>query len=171
MVSWCSNNEMTLNIPKCNFISFYRNKKPITFQYQISNVNLPVVLNVTDLGIIFESNLTFNTHISKIINKASKQLGFIRRHCENFTNITALKSLYCALVRSCLEYNYTLWAPHQLGLIKELEAVQHRFLRFVSINCNIYREAHTSYEPLLGIFNLKKLFRNKKEKIRFIFLV
>lgn len=89
LVSWCSNNEMILNIPKCNFISFYRIKKPIIFQYHISNVNLPVVLNITDLEIIFESNLTFNTYISKIINKASKQLGFIRRHCGSFKNITA----------------------------------------------------------------------------------
>lgn len=60
----------------------------------------------------------------------------------------------------CLGDNSTLWEPHQMGLIKELEAVQHRFLRFVSINCNVYicvgKSTHHMSHPL-DIFNLNTL--------------
>jgi len=36
-----------------------------------------------------------------------------------------------------LDYNYTLWSPSQLDLIKKIEAIQNRFLKFVSKNCQI----------------------------------
>jgi Reverse transcriptase (RNA-dependent DNA polymerase) len=170
IIKWCSNNEMYLNIPKCNSISFHRIRNPIIFSYNISNIILPAVLHITDLGIIFESNLSFNLYISKMINNSSRRLGFIRRHCNDFTNPLALKSIYCSLVRSCLDYNSTLWSPCQLGLIKEIEAIQNRFLRFISINCNIHREPHSPYTPLLNFLHLDTLeVRRKKVDLYFLY--
>lgn len=55
-----------------------------------------------------------------------------------------------------------------MGLIKELETVQHQFLKFGSINFNIYREEHSLYGDITQYHKFKHL-RNKKEKIKFIF--
>jgi hypothetical protein len=56
-------------------------------------------------------------------------LGLIMRSCNNFDNHLALKSLYCAFVRSILNYNSIIWSPCTSGLIHSLEVIQNRFLR------------------------------------------
>lgn len=45
-----------------------------------------------DLGIYFDSSLSFNDHYSYILNKASSMLGFINRFS---SDPKALKSLFC----------------------------------------------------------------------------
>lgn len=62
---------MNLNILKCNFISFHYKNIPITFFYNIFNIALPAVTYTNHLGIMFESNLIFNLHITQIIYKSS----------------------------------------------------------------------------------------------------
>jgi hypothetical protein len=52
----------------------------------ISNFKLSVVSNVIEFEMAFKSNLNFNTYISKIIIKTSKQLRFVGRYCNNITN-------------------------------------------------------------------------------------
>lgn len=75
-----------------------------------------MLLNVThikDLKVTFSFGLTFNLHITTIVNTATKQLGFIRRHSNNFNNIITLKILECFFVRSYFNYNFSLCSPHQ----------------------------------------------------------
>lgn len=86
-----------------------------------------------NLGIIFESDVTFNLHISKMINKVLKQLGFIRCHCNKFTILSVLKSSYCSLVYSFLDYSSTFWFLCELSLIKKILAIQNRFLHLISM--------------------------------------
>lgn len=114
---WCLENYMNLNLSKCSAISFFRIKKPVMYPYSISRIEKPVVYHIKGSGVTFEFNLTFNKHNnSTILNKAARQLGFIRRHCDNFNDMITLKTLYCSFVRSCLDYIFSFWSPHQLNL-------------------------------------------------------
>lgn len=74
--------------------------------------------------------MTFDDHIGYIVSKASKCLGFIFRAAKLFTDIYCLKTLYCSLVRSTLEYAVVVWAPYYENAKAQIEAVQHRFIRF-----------------------------------------
>lgn len=47
------------------------------YSYVVSNFELPVVTHIKNLGVIFESNLAFNLHISIIFNKTARQLGLL----------------------------------------------------------------------------------------------
>ena len=38
--SWCQRNCLALNINKCKTMSFYRNRSPIYFNYEIQNTHL-----------------------------------------------------------------------------------------------------------------------------------
>lgn len=152
---------MNSNTPKCNFIYFHHKKSSIIFSYNI--LTLSIVTYISDLGIIFEPNLTFNLHILKMINKLSRRLGFTRRYFNDFTNPFALESVFCSLVWSCLDYNFTLSTPYQSGLIKEIEAYQNRFLRLVFVNCKIHREPHSSYALLLNFLHSDILEVRKKK--------
>lgn len=62
--------------------------------------------------------------------KASKQLGMIFRMTKYFRNILCLKTLYCSLVRSILEYGSVVWAPFYTNEKNRIEAVQRKFTRF-----------------------------------------
>ena len=75
---------------------------------------------------IFDSELNFVQHCEEKINTAySYYLGIIKR---NFIYLEedAFVILYKSLVRSHLEYANSVWNPHRLGLIKDLEKVQMR---------------------------------------------
>jgi len=61
--------------------------------------------SVNDLGVIFDSNLSFRDHISHKINKAYSILGIIKRnfiYMESWT--TRFLLLYKSIVRPHLEY-------------------------------------------------------------------
>jgi len=66
--------------------------------------------SIVDLGVHFDSNLTFRDHISEKINKAYSVLGIIKR---NF--------IYKATVRPHVEFANFVWCPYKLGDIKEIE--------------------------------------------------
>lgn len=127
--NWCSTNKLKINIDKCAIISFTRRKNPLIHKYSLDNHPITLVSSIKDLGIILSNDLSFNEHISYIYSKAMCMLGFVRRQCCDFNNIICLKTLYCSLVRSGLEYGSIIWNPYQSGLIQRLDRVQCNFLR------------------------------------------
>ena len=127
---WCEVNRMVLNPGKCQVITFSRKHIPIPFNYHLGNSLVQRVDHVKDLGVILDSKLTFKQHISFITAKASRQLGLVIRMTRHFTDIYCLKTLYCSLVRSSLEYCSTIWTPHYNNAVYRLESIQRRFVRY-----------------------------------------
>lgn len=60
-----------------------------------------------DLGVIFDETLSFNQHINKVSDKDMECLGFILRTGKGFTSFYSFKILVTALLRSNLEFNYS----------------------------------------------------------------
>ena len=79
---------------------------------------------------IFDSELNIAQHCKETINAAYSYLGIIKR---NFIYLdeNAFVMLYKSLVRSHLECANSVWNPHRLGLIKDLEKVQMRATKLV----------------------------------------
>lgn len=127
---WCKNNGMLVNIKKCKAISFSQVQSPISFNYTLNEIPLEQVEWIKDLGVIFDKKLTFAKHISTTTAKAFATLGFIKRNTLEFNNIYTLKTLYCTLVRSILEYAVQVWAPYHTLQSERIERVQKCFLRY-----------------------------------------
>ena len=84
-----------------------------------------------DLGVYVDDKLSFETHVTKVVNTANKITGIIYRNFkmmgdEVFTN------LYKTLVRPHLEYSSVVWSPLTVRDQKRIEAVQRRATRLVS---------------------------------------
>jgi len=125
-------------------MSFTKSRLPIINDYTINNIVLQRVFEIWDLGVTIDSTFSFNKHYLNITKTSSTiLLGFINRTCKDFTNSNALKVLYFSLVRSSLEYNSVVWSPSSVVHIQSLEAIQNRFLRFISYKCNIPRKPHS----------------------------
>ena len=70
----------------------------------MNNRLLERVTSVSDLGVIYDSNLSFQYHIDFICNKSSKVLSSIMRHSKYFLKSESFILLYNSYVRSCLTY-------------------------------------------------------------------
>lgn len=127
---WSSKNFLTLSVSKCNVITFHRTKNPLLYEYMMNNQMLQRVSTVRDLGITLDASLSFKQHYSDIIAKANRQLGFIFKIADEFKDPLCLKALYCALVRSIVEFGTVIWCPYQAIWIARMEAIQKKFVRY-----------------------------------------
>ena len=128
-VTWCKLNALTLSTAKCEVNTFHRTQSPIIFTYAIDGHQLKRVDHVNDLGVILDQRLTFESHRTAIVSKATRQLGFIAKIGRDFKDPHCLKALYCSLVRPILENASVVWTPYQLSWNLRLERVQKRFIR------------------------------------------
>ncbi|CAH0549695.1 unnamed protein product [Brassicogethes aeneus] len=132
VANWFNLNELSLNINKCKICTFTLKALPIVFDYFINNSILSRTDTIKDLGVVFDSKLSFNAHIQSISSSTLKLLGFINRNTSTFKNITALNALYCQLIRSRLEYCSIIWYPCYQSQINILENIQRRYLKLIS---------------------------------------
>jgi len=99
-----------MNLEKWSKEVQFDKKNRIIFNYSIFGSPLPLVSNFKDLGVIFDPKFNFSHQIKMIKNKAMRNLGFIKITCHSFNDPTALKTLFCSLVHSNLEYCYLIWS-------------------------------------------------------------
>jgi hypothetical protein len=167
--TWCSLNKMSLNISKCNIMSFSRARNVIENNYTLNNEGIKRVFLIKDLGIYMDSSLSFNCHVDKCVSSASRMLGFLIRQSVNFKNVHSLSTLYGSLVRSRLESGAVIWAPSLVTYTALIEKIQKRFLRFLYFKCfNVYSFL-IPYEELCYIFEFDSL-NLRREAMRLCFL-
>lgn len=58
--------------------------------------------------------------------KANNILGLIKRTCRGLRDVSTLRTLYLALVRSQLEFCSVVWSPYQAKNVMKLERIQRR---------------------------------------------
>lgn len=107
---WFRENKMSLNVNKCSVMTFSRKNNIIGYDYNINGVNLERKSEIKDLGVIFRSDVRFNSHFIGMVNRAYKSMGFIIRNGKSFELGTIVR-LYHALVRPHLEYAAQIWMP------------------------------------------------------------
>lgn len=169
--NWCKANSMDLNTNKSLHIKFSRKRTKFDSCYNISNTTLKKVSEVKDLGVIFDTELRFECHVNNVIKRGLKMLGFINRNTKEFKNVTALKNLYSALVRSHIDYCSIVWYPSYQNNIQRLEKIQRRFIGKLSFITNIYKNIK-KYEDRLQHFNFITLYkRNDIQRILFLFKI
>ena len=148
--TWCVENRLMLNPAKCKVIIFSKSRKLIDRSYNISDAQLERVNVIKDLGVHFDSSLTFREHINHVCCISYKMLGFLKRHTQSFKNVMCIKYLYTALVRSNLEYCSIVWSPFQANLINAIESVQSKFLRYVATKLEFPIPENVSVSSFVG---------------------
>lgn len=157
---WCARNKLALNISKCKVITFTRKQQHIHFDYTINNTVISRKSSITDLGVVFDTKLSFIDHVRKATSDASRAYGFIVRNCKNFNNVDTLKMLYYAFVRSKLEYACIVWFPIYRCYIAEVEQIQKRYLKYLSYKMDgTYPERGSDYSLLLERFDMHSFER------------
>lgn len=98
-------NFMDFNVKKCKIMRITKKKQPFFSNCFLDNSVLEEVNEFRDLGITTNQHLRWNLQIDKVtVAKGNRMLGLIKRTCRDFDDRKTLRTLYCALVRSNLEY-------------------------------------------------------------------
>lgn len=116
---------------KCYKMTYRITRSHIEHEYKIDNTAIQQVDSITDLGITFCSNLTWDTHIDSIINQANRRLGMLARCCKPIKDIDTMTMLYKAIIRSKIDYCSALWTPNTKTQIKKIEKIQASFVRYL----------------------------------------
>ncbi|CAH2084216.1 unnamed protein product [Euphydryas editha] len=165
--TWCQTNSMTLNVNKCFFIKYSRKKKPLVSNYLIGNKPLKEVSEIRDLGVIIDKKLTFRSHVDKVVAKAARVLGFIRRNSNGFSQGVKIV-LYNALVRSLLEYASVIWSPTFNVHSQRVESIQRTFTRHLAFSASgiSHRRPYCQRLAWFGMMSL----RNRRTLLDMCFL-
>ena len=132
LYQYYKDNNISVNVKKCQCISFTRKRKPLNFAYNFNGTNIDRTHIVRDLGIHFDSKMLLSHHINSIAEKAFINLGFVIRSCKPFTDTKALKIVFCAFVRSTLEYASSIWCPQYQVYKERLERIQLKFIKHLN---------------------------------------
>lgn len=136
---WCCKWKLALNISKCSVITFTNKRDIVISNYFIGVDRLHRNMSISDLGVTLSANMSFNQHVDKIIPKAMRMLGFIRRNCARDFRVSTLRMLYTSLVCSALNYASPIWNPNMSHAtnVRNLESVQRKFIKIVCFKTRI----------------------------------
>ena len=114
---------ITFNTSKCKIMTISRRRRPFIANCRLNSADLKRVDSEVDHGITLTSNLSWNTHISQVVNKANKMLGLLRRTCPLLNALDVRRTLYLSLVKSQLCYATEVWSPSLFNNKIQLERV------------------------------------------------
>ena len=138
LYTWSKNNKMTFHPDKCKALSIYDFRpdfvKILPFpkqHYMLNNTNIDFSECERDLGVLVNSNLRWEDHHTKILNKAHQMLGFTKRTCHFISDTRKRRLLYLSLVRSNFEHGSIIWRPVTETAISEFEQLQKKALKWI----------------------------------------
>jgi len=98
---------------------------------QLGLFPLEKVKSMVDLGVRFDSNLTFRDHISRKINKAYSVLGIIKRNFIYMDEHTFIILYKESMVRLHVEFANSVWCKYKISNLKEIEKIQKRATKLI----------------------------------------
>ena len=121
MRDWCHRNGLRLNLAKTRSLLI-----PKKSQVPLSDTPACDILgDLKILGLIYNSNCNWSSHISHITKKASRMF-FVLRQLKNFLPKSLLFKIYYALIRSRLEYCSTVFVGVSTTESDRMEKIQKR---------------------------------------------
>jgi hypothetical protein len=117
--AWCTLWQLKLNILKCLYIRYGLVNRP-TFDYSISGILLKKVMSTKDLGVVFDSKLSFSEQCNDVVNKGFMRANMLLK-CFQSRDRRLQINLFNTFVRPILEFNSPVWSPH---LIKDVTAIK-----------------------------------------------
>ena len=125
--------DMQFNPSKCQVVQVTGSKSPIKSEYILHGLLLETVTCARYLGFDIRSNISWTSHIDRVVGNANRSFGYIRRNIKS-KNQEVRESAYNTLVRPLLEYASAVWCPHTKDQISKIEMVQRRAARWTISN-------------------------------------
>ena len=116
---------------KTTFYMEFTNRELTLPELKINNFKISKQSHGKFLGVIIDSELKFNLHISYISNKVSKSVGILHR-LKSYLPVSNLKTLYFAFVYPYFIYCNLVWGGTFISHLDPLVKLQKRAVRNVN---------------------------------------
>jgi len=120
---WSAKWQLPFNEDKCSVIHYGRHNAK--HNYILNGKVIGKSDEEKDLGVLFDSSLDFERHITAATKKANSRLGIVRRGFRSLSE-KPFSRLYKSLVRPLVEYANTVAHPTHKREADKLEGVQRR---------------------------------------------
>ena len=131
---WLVDNKLSLHLGKTEAILFGSKRKLLNdnnFNVKCGDVEIQNVKNVKYLGLQLDDDLSGNSIVKGILDKANCRLKFLYRYKE-MLNFQARKNLCSALIQCHFDYACSAWYPGiNIALRKRLQVMQNKIIRFI----------------------------------------
>ena len=84
-------------IQRNKLLQITKKQCPISAPLLLDGTPLEATSEFSDVGLVTDSKLYWNSLIDKIASKANKVLGFLKRNCRDLRDISTLRTLFCVL--------------------------------------------------------------------------
>ena len=130
---WSETWQIKFNASKCKCMHLGKNNKQ--HEYSMGKGDSTNKIENTkeekDLGVLFDNELRFTSHIQEKVKKANQTVGIIRNTFQCLDKEVFLP-LYKSLIRPHLEYAAIIWRPYLKKDILAIENVQRRATKLVT---------------------------------------
>ncbi|GFN82014.1 sodium-coupled monocarboxylate transporter [Plakobranchus ocellatus] len=130
---WVSENGFRFSVSKTTCVHFYRERQRIYTQPALHLDGQPIWVKgeAKLLGVVFDSKLTFSSHVKYLKKKCLKILNLLRivGHTNWGADRATLLKLYRTLVRSKLDYGSVVFGSAKKNILKALDPIHHQGLR------------------------------------------
>ena len=151
---WCLANGIQMNVEKTQMMLFGNQKKidqlP-TFEVKVGNLPLKVAPHYKYLGITLDSQLSYNTHVQKLITNVTNKLRQFRR-MRFFLDTKAALLVYKNMILPLLEYGDIFLVGTSVANRKKLQVLQNKGLR-----CALNKDRTESRDELHAEADLLRL--------------
>jgi hypothetical protein len=127
MAQWCCANNLLISPSKSKLLFIGTRqllaRLPELPQVSFLGSTLHPATSAKDLGVILDSNLSYDQHITHVISSCFSKLSQINRVKDSFDEHT-LKLIITSLVFSKMLYCSTVWSNTSAGNINKLQSIQ-----------------------------------------------
>lgn len=163
LLTWCTNNEMTVNVEKTNYIIFQRT---LNLNLKYNELSITQVYKTKYLGLFLNSYLSWNDHITNVLRKSSPMVGMLWR-ISRIAPRPILYKIYYAFINSNISYMLPIWGQSPRYQTQKVLGMQKRALR--SLNSLKFLDSvktyftvqilpieyYAQYETILLIYKMK----------------
>ena len=154
ITDWLKLNKLSLNIPKTKFMIFHKAQKKITpLQIKIEDTIIKQVSDFNFLGLTINQHLNWKSHVDKISNKISRNIGILNK-LKHVLPLNTKIVIYNSLILSHINYGLLAWG-YSCGRVIKL---QKKAMRIISLSkYNAHTEPIFKQLRLLKVIDILKL--------------
>ena len=130
---------------KCKYMTIGKNDAQ--FKYTLQGQQLQKVKEEKDVVVTIDDQLSFESHMSEKVNKATRMFGLLRRTFQCLDHKMFI-SLYKRLVKTHLDYASSVWPPYKTKDMEILENEPRRCTRQLPYLKDLSYEDHLRMQKL-----------------------
>ena len=128
---WLKLNKLSLNTNKTKFMLLTKQRSSWHFDVRIGKTNIEQVNEIKYLGVIFNNKLSWKSRIQHVCSKLSNGSWALLK-LRNYVGTTTLKTVYCALIYSYLQYCFSTWGLVSTTALDPLIRIHKRIIRIIT---------------------------------------